>query len=60
MKQIAETYDVSMSKDTFEYEFTHNNGFKRNEYRYFNQIALTDPIQNKSRTYSELIKEVNK
>ncbi|HKJ33597.1 MAG TPA: AMP-binding protein [Balneolales bacterium] len=60
MKQIAETYDVSMFKDTFEYDFTYINGFMRNVHRYSGQTALTDPIQNKSWTYSGLNKEVNK
>ncbi len=60
MEQFAQTYDVSMFKDTFEHEFIYLNGFLRNVHRYADNAALTDPLQNRTWTYAELNKEVNK
>lgn len=54
------TYDVSMFKETFEKEFTYINGFLRNVRKFANKPAMTDPILNKTWTYAEVNKEVNK
>lgn len=60
MKQFAQTYDETMFRNTFEHEFTYLNGFLRNVHRYSDKPALTDPIQNRTWSYAELNKEVNK
>lgn len=54
------TYDVTMFKETFEREFTYINGFLRNVHRFSTRPALTCPIREKTWTYSQLNKEVNK
>jgi long-chain acyl-CoA synthetase len=54
------TYDISMFKETFEYEFTYMNGFLRNVRRFGNSTALICPLKDKSWTYIELNKDVNK
>ncbi len=54
------TYDVRMFKETFEYSFTYLNGFLRNVRRFANRPALTDPIRNRTWTYTELNAEANK
>jgi acyl-CoA synthetase (AMP-forming)/AMP-acid ligase II len=54
------TYDVTMFKDTFEKEFTYINGFLRNVHRYADHPAMTDPLQGRTWTYSDLNKEVNR
>ena len=54
------TYDVTMFKETFESEFTYINGFMRNVHRFANKTAMSDPLRERSWTYSELNKEVNK
>ncbi|MDB5085421.1 MAG: AMP-dependent synthetase and ligase [Bacilli bacterium] len=54
------TYDVTMFKETFEYEFTYINGFLRNTHRFANRAALTCPLRNRTWTYDELNREVNR
>ena len=54
------TYDVTMFKETFESEFTYINGFMRNVHRFANKTAMSDPLRERSWTYRELNKEVNK
>jgi long-chain acyl-CoA synthetase len=54
------TYDVTMFKETFEYEFTYMKGFLRNVHRFANRPALTDPLRDRTWTYNELNREVNK
>lgn len=54
------TYDVTMFKETFENDFTYINGFMRNVRRFAQRPALTCPIQEKTWTYADLNKEVNK
>lgn len=54
------TYDVSMFKETFENDFTYINGFLRNVHRFAQHPAMTDPIREKTWTYAELNKDVNK
>lgn len=54
------TYDLTMFKDTFEYEFTYLNGFLRNVRRFAERPALTCPLRNRTWTYSELNRECNK
>jgi acyl-coenzyme A synthetase/AMP-(fatty) acid ligase len=54
------TYDVTMFKETFEYEFTYINGFMRNVHRYANRPALTCPLRNRTWNYAELNREVNR
>jgi len=58
--ELEYTYDVKMFKETFEYEFTYINGFMRNVRRFGNRTALTSPQIDRSWTYEELNKEVNK
>lgn len=54
------TYDIAMFKETFETEFTWLNGFMRNVNRFSNNIALVEPLLDKSWTYSELNTECNR
>lgn len=54
------TYDVAMFRETFEYEFTYLNGFMRNVDRFANRPALTCTLRDKSWTYAQLNREVNK
>lgn len=54
------TYDINMFKETFEHEFTYINGFMRNVHRFSNSTALNCPLREKTWTYVELNKEVNK
>ncbi|MGN1130690.1 MAG: AMP-binding protein, partial [Ruminococcus sp.] len=54
------TYDIAMFKETFETEFTWLNGFMRNVNRFSDNIALVEPLKDKSWTYSELNTECNK
>jgi long-chain acyl-CoA synthetase len=54
------TYDVGMFKETFEYEYTYMNGFMRNVHRLANRPALTCTLRNRTWTYAELNREVNK
>ncbi|MDY0407094.1 AMP-binding protein [Virgibacillus sp. 179-BFC.A HS] len=60
MEEKQFTYDVSMFRKTFESEFTYINGFIRNTHRYANRPALTCPLRNKTWTYAELNKDVNR
>ncbi len=60
MKENQYTYDISMFKETFEYEFTYINGFMRNVHRFANAPALICPLRNRTWSYAELNKEVNK
>lgn len=54
------TYDVRMFRETFEHEFTYINGFMRNVRRFKRRTALTDPLRNRTWTYEELNRDVNK
>jgi long-chain acyl-CoA synthetase len=54
------TYDISMFKETFEHEFTYINGFMRNVHRFAHSIALVCPLKERTWTYTELNREVNK
>lgn len=54
------TYDCTMFKETFEQEFTFLNGFLRNVLRYADKGALTCPLRERTWTYSELNREVNR
>ncbi|KQL53035.1 AMP-dependent synthetase [Heyndrickxia shackletonii] len=54
------TYDVRMFQETFEHEFTYINGFLRNVHRFANQPAMTCTLRNRTWTYQELNREVNK
>lgn len=56
----AETYDATMFKDTFEWEFTYLNGFLRNTHRFAERNAITCPIREKSWTYPEMNRECNR
>jgi len=58
--QVDYTYDISMFRDTFEYEFTYLNGFLRNVHRFAGKPALTCPLRKKTWTYAELNKECNR
>ncbi|GLB59169.1 class I adenylate-forming enzyme family protein [Cytobacillus sp. NCCP-133] len=53
------TYDITMFKDTFEYEFTYMKGFLRNVHRFSARPAVTCPLRNRTWTYAELNQEVN-
>ncbi|ADG07428.1 class I adenylate-forming enzyme family protein [Kyrpidia tusciae] len=54
------TYDVRMFKETFEYGFTYINGFMRNVHRFAHRPAVTCPLRNRTWTYAELNREVNR
>jgi len=54
------TYDVTMFKETFEYDFTYIKGFMRNVRRFPRNYALNFPLKNKRWTYEELNKDVNR
>lgn len=54
------TYDVRMFKETFESEFTYINGFMRNVHRFARRPAMTCTHQEKTWTYEELNRDVNK
>ena len=57
---MAATYDDSMFKDTFEHEYTWQNGFLRNVRRFSSKKALIDPETDRVWTYGDLNKEANK
>jgi len=54
------TYDVRMFREMFEYEFTYINGFMRNVHRFAKRPAVTCPLRNRTWTYEELNREVNR
>ncbi|SHJ56816.1 class I adenylate-forming enzyme family protein [Parasporobacterium paucivorans] len=54
------TYDVTMFRDNFESGFTWINGFNRNVFRFSERNALTDPLREKTWTYADLNKEINR
>ncbi|MCL6441937.1 MAG: AMP-binding protein [Alicyclobacillus sp.] len=54
------TYDITMFKETFEYEFTYIKGFMRNVHRFANRPAVTCPLRKRTWTYAELNQDVNR
>ncbi len=54
------TYDITMFKETFEYEFTYINGFMRNVRRFGKRPAVTCPLRKRTWTYAELNQDVNR
>lgn len=54
------TYDVTMFKETFEHEFTFINGFLRNVHRFAHRPAVTCPLRERTWTYAELNRDVNR
>jgi len=60
MRDYAQTYDLSMFKETFEYGFTYLNGFLRNVRRFPERNAVTCPLRNRTWTYQELNADCNR
>ncbi len=54
------TYDPAAYREFFEREFTYLAGFRRNVHRYANNVALRDPLTDRSWTYSELGSRVDR
>ncbi len=54
------TYDDTMFRDTFEHEYTWTNGVMRNVQRFGSKLAIIDPELDKTWTYEQLNKDVNK
>ena len=57
---MADTYDSTMFADTFEHEYTWQNGFLRNVRRFSSKKALIDPETDRFWTYGDLNREANK
>lgn len=54
------SYDPTAYREFFEREFTYLAGFRRNTHRYASQVALLDPLTDRSWTYSELGSRVDR
>lgn len=57
---MQRTYDDRMFIDTFEHQFTWLNGFMRNVTRYGNKLAIIDPAEDRTWTYTEFNREANR
>ena len=54
------TYDSTMSKETFEGQFTYLNGFMRNVRRFGSRTAVIDPATKKQWNYTEFNEDCNR